>query len=60
MKELTKDFLNEIEGEYLNNDLYTIARHALTNNSISSIAKVNEQTEFTRNRFLKRNRSKKI
>ena len=51
MKELTKDFLNEIEGEYLNNDLYTIARHALTNNSISSIAKVNEQTEFTRNRF---------
>ena len=51
MKELTKDFLNEIEGEYLNNDLYTIARHALTNNSISSLAKVNEQTEFTRNRF---------
>ena len=51
MKELTKDFLNEVERNYLDNDLYTIARHALTNNSISSIAKVNEQTEFTRNRF---------
>lgn len=51
MKELTADFFYEIEREYLNNDLYTIVRHALTNNSISSIAKVNEQTEFTRNRF---------
>ena len=51
MKELTNDFLNGVEGEYLNSDIHTIARHALTNNSISSIAKVNEQTEFTRNRF---------
>lgn len=45
MKNITKEFINKIEGEYLNNDVYTIARHALTNNSISSIAKVNEQTE---------------
>ena len=51
MKELTNDFLNNVEGDYLNSDIHTIARHALTNNSISSIAKVNEQTEFTRNRF---------
>ena len=51
MKNITSDFINEVENEYLNNDIYTIARHALTNYSISSIAKVNEQTEFTRNRF---------
>ena len=51
MKEITKQFINEIEVDYLNKDIYTIARHALTNNSISSITKVNEQTEFTRNRF---------
>lgn len=51
MKEITKQFINEIEVDYLDKDIYTIARHALTNNSISSITKVNEQTEFTRNRF---------
>ena len=51
MKNLTKDFIRETENEYLNNDIYTIARHALTNNSINSIAKVNERTEFTRDRF---------
>ena len=51
MKNITNNFINEVEGEYLNNDVYTIARHALTNNSINSIAKVNEQTEFTTNRF---------
>lgn len=51
MKNITNNFIDEIEGEYLNNDIYTIARHALTNNSISSITKVNEQTEFTRNKF---------
>lgn len=51
MKNLTKEFINEVEGEYLNNDIYTIARHALTENSIASITKVNEQTEYTRNMF---------
>lgn len=51
MRDLNFDFIRNTEEEYLNNDIYTIARHALTNNSISSITKVNEQTEFTRNKF---------
>lgn len=51
MREITNNFINEVESEYIGNDIYTIARHALSKNTISSIAKVNEQTEFTRNRF---------
>ena len=51
MKEITCELLNEVEKEYKENDVYTIARHALSKNKISSITKVNEQIEFTRNRF---------
>ena len=51
MKELTNNFIEEVEKDYVGNDIYTIARHALSNNTISSIARVKEQTEFTRNRF---------
>ena len=51
MKELSNEFINKVEKDYIGNDIYTIARHALSNNIISSIARVKEQTEFTRNRF---------
>lgn len=51
MKEITKNFINEVEKEYIGKDIYTIARHALSQNKIGSITKVTEQTEFTRNRF---------
>lgn len=51
MKEINNEFLNNVENEYLNNSVYTIARRALTKNKISSLVRVNEQTEFTRNRF---------
>ena len=51
MKNITKDFIDNSEREYESSDIYAVARHALTNNSISSLTKVNEQTEFTRNRF---------
>lgn len=51
MKEITNIFIEDVEKEYKENDIYTIARHALSQSKISSIAKVNEQTEFTRNRF---------
>ncbi len=51
MKKITKAFLEETEKGYLESDVYTIARHALAKNSVSNLSKVNEQTEFTRNRF---------
>lgn len=51
MKEITNNFINEVEKEYIGNDIYTIARQALLKNKITSITKVNERTEFTRNRF---------
>ena len=51
MKNITNDFINKIESEYIDSDIYTIARHALTSNSISDITKINERTEFTRNKF---------
>ena len=51
MKEINEEFLKNIENEYLNSDVHTIARRALAKNKISSLVRVNEQTEFTRNRF---------
>ena len=51
MREINEEFLREVENDYLSNDIYTIARHSLTKNKISSLIRVNEQTEFTRNRF---------
>jgi len=51
MKEISEEFLKNVENDYLNKDIYTIARHSLTKNKISSLIRVNEQTEYTRNRF---------
>ena len=51
MKEITNNFINEVENEYIGNDIYTIGRHALAKNKISSIVQLNEQKEFTKQRF---------
>ncbi len=51
MKEISEEFLKNVESDYLSRDIYTIARHSLTKNKISSLIRVNEQTEYTRNRF---------
>ena len=49
--ELKLEKLEEVKNEYLEKDVYTIARHALSNQKISSLSKKMEQTEFTRNHF---------
>lgn len=51
MLELRKENLEKIKKEYLNNDVYTVARHAMSKCKITDLAKVTEQTEFTRNYF---------
>ena len=51
MKEISEEFLKNVESDYLSRDIYTIARHSLTKNKISNLIRVNEQTEYTRNRF---------
>ena len=51
MKKITQEFLEDVEKEYLNNPAHTIARRALNKNKISSLVRVSEQNEFTRNRF---------
>lgn len=51
MREVSKEKLNEVEKEYLNNPSNTIARRALVKSRMSFISRVNEQTEFTRNMF---------
>lgn len=48
---LSKEFYENVEKEYELNSIYSIARHALCKNRISDLVKVNEQTEYTRNRF---------
>ena len=48
---LSKEFYENVEKEYESNSIYSIARHALCKNRISDLVKVNEQTEYTRNRF---------
>ena len=51
MREITKEFLEDIEKEYLNNDIYTIARNALNDCKISDLAKNSSQSEFLSNNF---------
>ncbi|MBQ9358095.1 MAG: C1 family peptidase [Abditibacteriota bacterium] len=51
MKKITPAFLEATEAGYLAGDIYTVARHALAKNSIGSVTRISEQTEFTRNRF---------
>ena len=51
MKEITKENLNNIESQYLNNTAHTITRRALVKSKISDLIRVNEQTEFSRDMF---------
>ena len=51
MKKINNDFFDEVEKEYLSNDIYKVARRALNKNKISSLVRVSEQNEYTRNRF---------
>ncbi len=48
MREISKEYLENVENEYLNNVGCTITRRALVKNKISDLTRVNEQTEFTR------------
>lgn len=51
MFELKQEKIEKVKEEYLKEDIYTIARHALSNQRISALSKKMEQTEFTRNHF---------
>ena len=51
MREITKEFLEEVKSEYLEKDVYSIARHALNKQAIDSLVKVSEQNQYTRNHF---------
>ena len=51
MFELKKEDMENLKNEYLQSDIYTIARHALSGQKISALSKKTEQTEFTRNHF---------
>lgn len=51
MKEIKKEYLENIKEEYLKNDLHTIARHALYKTNMSDIANIQEATEYNRNYF---------
>ena len=37
MKEISEEFLKNVESDYLSRDIYTIARHSLTKNKISNL-----------------------
>lgn len=51
MKKIQTNYLNEIKQKYLENDLNSIARHALNNNMITDIIKSNKNSEFVQNNF---------
>ena len=51
MKEITNNFIENVEGQFVDDPLYKVARRALLKNSISSVTQVNEEVENTRNRF---------
>ena len=45
MKEIQKNYLNQIQKEYLKKDIYSVARHALNNHMIMDIIKSNRYTK---------------
>ncbi|MBQ9313529.1 MAG: C1 family peptidase [Clostridia bacterium] len=51
MYEIKKERLEELKNEYMQKDIYTIARHAISKHKISDISKETRQIEFTRNHF---------
>ena len=51
MEKINSYSINKVKEEYLESDVYTIARHALNNHRMSEITRANERTEYTRNHF---------
>ena len=51
MDKINSYLINQVREEYLESDIYTIARHALNNHRMSEITKASERTEYTRNNF---------
>ena len=51
MEKIDSYYINQVKEEYLQSDVYTIARHALNNHRMSEITRANERTEYTRNNF---------
>ena len=51
MKSITQEQLERFNKQYKNNTTFNIVRHALSKNSISNIAYVNEQEKETQNHF---------
>ena len=51
MYEIKKEKLEELKNEYMQQDIYTVARHALSKQKISDLSKDTSRTEFTRNHF---------
>ena len=51
MEKINSYLINKVKEEYLESDVYTIARHALNNHRMSEITRANERTEYTRNHF---------
>lgn len=51
MKQIQKSYLNDIKKEYLEDNAYSIARHALNNNMIVDIIRSNKNSSLTQNNF---------
>ena len=51
MKSITQEQLERFNKQYKKNTTFNIVRHALSKNSISNIAYVNEQEKETQNHF---------
>lgn len=51
MKEITNDFLNEVQKDYLSKDVYTIARGALSNSDVTKLVERKEEAKNTRPMF---------
>ena len=51
MKEIQKNYLNQIQKEYLKKDIYSVARHALNNHMIMDIIKVIDLVNLLKTTF---------
>ena len=51
MKELTKEYLNEIDNEYKDNKIYKLSRLALNKTKISDLVRVGEESSNLVNNF---------
>ena len=51
MKELTKEYLNEIDSEYKDNRIYKLSRLALNKTKISDLVRIGEEKSHLGNNF---------